>query len=127
MKKLHFAVIAVDGCITSAVFGPIELVEGCRRMQAGVPEIEPCAITTEILSPDGAPFLGSAGYRMPVDGALKNLPTRKRHFPSGIRPSTRERNARASRTTRAAHKVAEAVAPGRLHDRRHLHGEFPAR
>jgi transcriptional regulator GlxA family with amidase domain len=74
MKKLHFAVIAVDGCITSAVFGPIELVEGCSRMQAGLPEIEPCAITAEILSPDGAPFLGSAGYRMPVDGPLKELP-----------------------------------------------------
>jgi transcriptional regulator GlxA family with amidase domain len=75
MKKLHFAIIAVDGCITSAVFGPIELVEGCRRMQAAAPEIEPCAITSEILSLNGAPFLGSAGYRMPVDGALKDLPT----------------------------------------------------
>jgi AraC-like DNA-binding protein len=31
------------------------------------------AITAEILSPDGAPFVGSAGYRMPVDGGLKDL------------------------------------------------------
>ena len=73
-RKLHFAVIAVDGCITSAVFGPLELVEACSRLQANLLEVEPCAITAEILSPDGAPFLGSAGYRMPVDGGLKELP-----------------------------------------------------
>src|SRR5262245_22848307 len=73
-RKLHFSVIAVDGCITSAVFGPIELVVGCGRLQVSVPEVERCAITAEILSPDGQPFIGSAGYRMPVDGALRDLP-----------------------------------------------------
>jgi transcriptional regulator GlxA family with amidase domain len=73
-KKLHFAVVAVDGCVTSSVYGPVELVDACRRMQALLPELEPCDITTEILSPDGAPFLGSAGYRMPVDRGLADLP-----------------------------------------------------
>src|ERR1044071_7738808 len=73
-KKLHFAVVAVDGSITSSVYGPIELIDACRRTQAIRPELEPCEITTEVLSPDGTSFVGSSGYRMPVDRGLVNLP-----------------------------------------------------
>ena len=73
-RKLHFAVVAVDGTLASMVFGPIELVQACSKLQAGLPELEPCAISTEILSPDGEPFLSSSGYRLAVDGRLRDLP-----------------------------------------------------
>ena len=73
-RKLHFVVVAVDGSVASTVFGPIELVQTCKKLQAGMPELEPCEISTEILTPDGASFLSSSGYRLPVDGALRNLP-----------------------------------------------------
>jgi transcriptional regulator GlxA family with amidase domain len=73
-KKLHFAVVAVDGSITSSVYGPIELVDACRRTQAVRPELEPCEITTEVLSPNGTSFVGSSGYRLPVDRGLEDLP-----------------------------------------------------
>ena len=74
IKKLHCTVIALDGAFAASVFGPLELVQACGRMQASLPELEPCEITTEILSPDGKPFLSTSGYRLPVDGALKDLP-----------------------------------------------------
>jgi transcriptional regulator GlxA family with amidase domain len=73
-KTLHFVVVAVDGCFASAVYGPLELVQGCQRLQAALPELPPCAITTEVLSPNGALFLSTSGYRHPVDGGLKDLP-----------------------------------------------------
>ena len=73
-RKLHFVVVAVDGCLASMVLGPIELVQACKKLQTGLPELEPCEISTEILSPDGGPYLSSSGYRLPVDGALRNLP-----------------------------------------------------
>ncbi|HEX6996600.1 MAG TPA: helix-turn-helix domain-containing protein [Gammaproteobacteria bacterium] len=83
-RKLHFAVIAVDGSITSSVYGPIELVQGCGKLQASIPELDPCEISTEVLSPDGRPFLASSGYRMPVDGGLKDLPPSSVIFFSGF-------------------------------------------
>lgn len=70
-KKLHFVVVAVDGCFASAVYGPIELVQACQRLQAGLPELAPCEISTEVLSPNGDSFLSSSGYRQPVDGGLR--------------------------------------------------------
>ncbi|HEY4212702.1 MAG TPA: helix-turn-helix domain-containing protein [Steroidobacteraceae bacterium] len=72
-RKLHFAVVAVDGTLSATVFGPIELVQVCAKLQARMPELEPCEITCEILSPDGEPFLSTSGYRLPVDGGLKEL------------------------------------------------------
>ena len=71
--RLHFAVVAVDGTLSSAVFGPIELVQACAKLQVRTPELEPCEITSEILSPDGQPFLSASGYRLPVDGGLRDL------------------------------------------------------
>jgi transcriptional regulator GlxA family with amidase domain len=73
-RKLHFVVLAMDGSIASTVFGPIELVQACRSWQAGIPELDPCDVSTEIVSPDGATFLASTGYRLPVDGGLRDLP-----------------------------------------------------
>jgi transcriptional regulator GlxA family with amidase domain len=73
-NALHFCVVAVDGCLASSVYGPIELVQTCGKLIAGLPELAPCAITTEVLSPDGRPFSSYSGYSQPVDGALKDLP-----------------------------------------------------
>lgn len=73
-KKLHFVVVAVDGSIASAVYGPLELLLACKRMQDHLPELAPCDISWEVLSPGGKPFSASSGYTQPVDGALKDLP-----------------------------------------------------
>ena len=73
-RKVHCAVVALDETFTASVFGPLELVQACTRLQMGLPELEPCEITTEILSPDGRPFLSATNYRLPVDGGLKDLP-----------------------------------------------------
>jgi transcriptional regulator GlxA family with amidase domain len=74
--RLHFCVVAVDGCLASSVYGPIELVQTCAKLLTGLPELAPCDITTEVLSPDGRPFSSYAGYLQPVDGSLKDLPPR---------------------------------------------------
>jgi transcriptional regulator GlxA family with amidase domain len=73
-RKLHCVAVAVDGGIGSAVYGPIELLYACKQMQSGLPELEPCEISFEILSYDGSPFQSAAGYRHPVDSGLKELP-----------------------------------------------------
>jgi transcriptional regulator GlxA family with amidase domain len=74
MKKLHCVAVAVDGTLATVVFGPTELVQACSKLQTGRPELEPCEVSCEILSPDGEPFLAASGYRLPVDGGLKDLP-----------------------------------------------------
>lgn len=83
-RKLHFVVVALDESIASAVYGPLEVVQACALIQLGLPELEPCEISTEILSPGGAPFLSSSGYRMPVDGALKDVPAHSAIYVSGF-------------------------------------------
>ena len=67
--------MAVKGTLASAVVGPIELVQLCKQLQTTLPEIEPCEITAEILSPDGQPVVSTYGYRLAVDGPLRDLPT----------------------------------------------------
>jgi transcriptional regulator GlxA family with amidase domain len=75
MRRLHFVVVAVERTLASAVVGPIELVQLCKQLQTTLPEIEPCEITAEILSPDGQPVVSTYGYRLAVDGPLRDLPT----------------------------------------------------
>lgn len=73
-EGLHFVVVAVDGSIASAVFGPIEMLQACEPMRANLGPEHQSKITFEILSPEGASFLSSNGHRLPTDGALKDLP-----------------------------------------------------
>lgn len=73
-KKLHFVVIAVDGSVASAVFAPLEIFQACNIVQANMPHLDPVEISWEVLSPNGNSFLASSGYKLPVDGGLKDLP-----------------------------------------------------
>ena len=72
--RLHCAMVAVDGGLASTTYGPLELLYLCRQLQIAMPEVGPCEISSELLSPDGLPFTCVTGYRHDVDGGLKDLP-----------------------------------------------------
>jgi len=73
-RRLHLVVLAVDGSIASAVYGPLEILSSCRMIQETMRHPEPAEITWEVRSPDGESFVASSGFRMPTDGGLEDLP-----------------------------------------------------
>lgn len=74
-RKMHCAVVAIDGTFASTVDVPVELLHACNRFAVNLQELPPCQVSCEILSPDGGTFRTSTGYRHPVDGSLKELPS----------------------------------------------------
>jgi transcriptional regulator GlxA family with amidase domain len=73
-RGLHFVVVAVNGSVASAVFGPLELLQACIAIRSDLGPEHQAKITWEILSPEGDTFLSSNGHRLPTDGPLKPLP-----------------------------------------------------
>lgn len=72
--KLHCVMVATDGGLASTVFGPLELLDFCARIQLAMPELKASHISAELLTPDGAPFNCVTGYTHHVSGGLKELP-----------------------------------------------------
>src|SRR5262245_26373835 len=71
---LHFVVVAVDGSVASAVFGPLEILQACSAIRASLGPAHQAKITAEMLSPEGGSFVSSNGHRLPTDGPLRALP-----------------------------------------------------
>jgi transcriptional regulator GlxA family with amidase domain len=71
---LHFVVVAVDGSVASAVFGPLEILQACGAVRTQLGPEHQAKITAEILSPEGDRFVSSNGRQLPVDGPLRALP-----------------------------------------------------
>jgi len=71
---LHFVVVAVDGSVASAVFGPLEILQACGAIRTNLGPEHQATITSEILSPEGDTFVSSNGRRLPTDGPLRALP-----------------------------------------------------
>jgi transcriptional regulator GlxA family with amidase domain len=81
---LHFAVVAVDGSVASAVFGPLEMLQACAAIQANLGPEHQATITSEVLSPEAGSFVSSNGRRLPTDGPLRALPPRSVIFFPGF-------------------------------------------
>jgi transcriptional regulator GlxA family with amidase domain len=73
-KQLHFIAVAVDGAISSAVYGPQEMLFSTTAIQASLGLPDPVTIRFEVLSPEGDSFTDSCGRQMPTDGGLKEVP-----------------------------------------------------
>ena len=71
---LHLVVVAVDGSVASAVFGPLEILQACSAIRSNLGPEHQAKITAEILSPEGSSFASSNGHRLPTDGPLRALP-----------------------------------------------------
>ena len=71
---LHFVVVAVDGSVASAVFGPLEILQACAAIRTHLGPEHQAKITAEILSPEGDSFVSSNGRRLPTDGPVRAVP-----------------------------------------------------
>jgi transcriptional regulator GlxA family with amidase domain len=70
---LHFVVVAVNGSVASAVFGPLEILQACSAVRTHLGPEHQAKITSEILSPEGDSFISSNGHRLPTNGLLTAL------------------------------------------------------